>query len=59
MWFSWTPSAELNKINKDKNLSAELNKKFKCRTKQNKQRQKFKSKVNVVLSKEEVRQGGE
>ena len=30
-----------------------------CRTKQNKQRQKFKSKVNVVLSKEEVRQGGE
>ena len=29
-----------------------------CRTKQNKQRQKFKSKVNVVLSKEEVRQGG-
>ena len=29
-----------------------------CRTKQNKQRQKFKSKVNVVLSKEEVKQGG-
>ena len=32
---------------------------FQCRTKENKQRQKFKSKVNVVLSKEEVRQGDE
>ena len=29
------------------------------RNKQNKQRQKFKSRVNVVLSKEEMRQGGE